>query len=315
MVCTQSNIWMSRCLGVLLIALGLSGLDGSEQSGSSSSEDSLSIRAESSSSSAIDDALRRQFEGLRSPVSSRRVETALSLGRPGPRAKEVSLELALLLKDSVPAVRIAAAKALRRIGPDARGAIPALIDALFDENYEVSVFVKSALLEIVSPQAVEAVPLLIDVLRSDATQPVVVAEQALIKIGEIKGIEAIDYYRSQRISPVVRRHLSDLKDPQSHVRKRAIQRIGDMGPDAKAAIPALIEFLRSGKKEERMWAGWALEQMGPVALPELLKAMQSRDSVLQRNAAQVLSNINTPEARDAFREFDEKQTRRITGYE
>ncbi|HVR34535.1 MAG TPA: HEAT repeat domain-containing protein [Methylomirabilota bacterium] len=78
----------------------------------------------------------------------------------------VALEAGRLLADPKPGVRIDAAQLLKNLGPEAKPAIPALIEALQDENADVLRFAAQALGSI-GPEARAAVPGLIEVLEED----------------------------------------------------------------------------------------------------------------------------------------------------
>src|SRR5438105_4657540 len=73
---------------------------------------------------------------LRSGVTSARCRAARSLGKTN--SVEAAAALIQALEDSDrPALRAAAAWALARLGPTARAAVPSLIAALGDRNFQV----------------------------------------------------------------------------------------------------------------------------------------------------------------------------------
>ncbi len=60
--------------------------------------------------------------------------------------------------------------------------------------------------------------------------------------------------------------VEQLNDPKISVRIAAIQAIGAMGPDAKAAVPSLVLALKVDESDEvRTAAAVALGKMGPAA--------------------------------------------------
>jgi HEAT repeat protein len=101
---------------------------------------------------------------LKDPHANVREEAADTLGRIGPDAKGAAPALAHTLKDEDIAARRAAARALRLIGVGARLAVPALIDALKDRNEYVRAEVFGALGQI-GPEAKAAVPALAETLK------------------------------------------------------------------------------------------------------------------------------------------------------
>ncbi|HTS88317.1 MAG TPA: HEAT repeat domain-containing protein [Gemmatimonadales bacterium] len=59
--------------------------------------------------------------------------------------------------------------------------------------------------------------------------------------------------------------IADLKAPSPQTRNFAAYTIGTLGPDGKAAVPALIEALSDSNASVRFRVCVALEQMGPAA--------------------------------------------------
>jgi HEAT repeat protein len=81
-----------------------------------------------------------------------------------------------------------------------------------------------------------------------------------------------------------------LKDGDLFVRRFAAQALGEVGPDAKAAVPALKEALGDKKKEVGEAAAAALARLGPdgvAALTDLLKDAK-KDAAVRRKAVEAL---------------------------
>ena len=85
--------------------------------------------------------------------------------------------------------------------------------------------------------------------------------------------------------------IETLDDPDGEVRQNiavAISRMGDL------AVPALIEALGDEKPQRRAGAAVALGQIRPEArsaIPALLKAVKDKDEVVRRQASYALSRI------------------------
>src|SRR5262249_38715212 len=94
---------------------------------------------------------------LRTPERARRLDAAEGLGLLGPQARGAVPALAEALRDADGAVRRMAAAALGDIGPHARSAAPALIAALGDAQPGVR---RRAVLALVEVGAAEALPAL-----------------------------------------------------------------------------------------------------------------------------------------------------------
>ncbi|MCE9546481.1 MAG: HEAT repeat domain-containing protein [Planctomycetia bacterium] len=90
-----------------------------------------------------------------------------------------------------------------------------------------------------------------------------------------------------------------LTDKEPEVRRRAAYALGQQGPSAAAAVPALIKALDDRHLEVSWYAADALGRIGPAAAPAvepLVKAMESpeNDQELRRNAARALGRIGKP---------------------
>ncbi|MFM7148831.1 MAG: HEAT repeat domain-containing protein [Gemmataceae bacterium] len=69
------------------------------------------------------------------------------------------------------------------------------------------------------------------------------------------------------------------KDQDRYVRRFVAQAIGAIGPDAKDAVPALSDLLADEKPQVREAAVKALGKMGPAAIPALNKALNGPSDI------------------------------------
>ena len=67
-----------------------------------------------------------------------------------------------------------------------------------------------------------------------------------------------------------------------HVHFEAIVALGDLGPDAAPAIPALIKAVGDGSNDSRLVAAEVLAEMGPVSWPAITEAIRHDTSVRRR---------------------------------
>jgi len=77
-------------------------------------------------------------------------------------------------------------------------------------------------------------------------------------------------------------------------RDAAASALGNIGPDAREAVPALVTALNDSKRDVRYEAAWALGNIGPDArdaVPALVTALNDPDAAIRRNAAEALSKI------------------------
>lgn len=292
-----------------------------------------------------------------------RLDAAEALGKIGPRAKTTIPDLMRLLKDQNVLLSYAAAEALGKMGPqvirpltellkakdkDVRwaamealrqvgpAAVPALMDLLKDKEDRLEAAVA---LGNIGPKAKAAIPALMELLKYEhdsATDGSIgprsvlfallgneddavhrVAAGALGKIGAAAVLPLNDLLKNRGdgwpfaidalgdIGPEARTTIPALiellKDEEDSVRFSAACALRSMGPEAKTAIPALMQLL----KDEFWWvqaaAADALGQMGAdakAAVPTLIRLVQEKDGAICREAAEALGSIG-PEARDA----------------
>ena len=111
------------------------------------------------------------IHALHAKKAERRRDAALALGAMGPDAKDAVPALIDVLKtDSDHGVRLFAAASLGAIGPDARDSVPALIDALKADSDIVVRRTAASALGAIGPDAKDAVPALLDVLKTDGDE-------------------------------------------------------------------------------------------------------------------------------------------------
>jgi len=144
-----------------------------------------------------------------------------------------------------------AAKALWEIGPAAEAALPALIEALRDENWPVGpvgVYVANAL-GMIGPAAKAAVPALVQALEEGNEN---LRHSAALALGRIAlGAEVA-------VPALIKR----LKDESIRVRATSSAALAYFGPEAQAAIPALTEASKDENDVVSSAAYMALELIG-----------------------------------------------------
>jgi hypothetical protein len=169
---------------------------------------------------------------LRQAPAAERAEVMRAIGSFGEDgAGEVS-SVALTLTDPDPQVRMAAAWALSQIGAQAAAAAPALGQALADSNPRVRALAAVAL-EAMGPAAVPALPELVRALNDPVDYVRVPAADALGAMGPAA---------RAAVSPLAERLRA--KDEQVMVLRSLAAALGNIGPDAKDALPALRATLQ-----------------------------------------------------------------------
>ncbi len=91
----------------------------------------------------------------------------------------------------------------------------------------------------------------------------------------------------------VARAVDELTSVDPGVRRQAVEKLGELGPDAGAAAPELIPLLIDDHAEVRMAATTALGDIGPPAIPALREALGDSDHVVRRGAAYSLGQMGS----------------------
>jgi esterase/lipase superfamily enzyme/HEAT repeat protein len=315
-----------------------------------------------------------QLLGQRDP--RQRAQAAESLGELGPQASEAVAALAAALNDSEPNVRLQAATALGRMGASAAGSLPQLTAAVRDENEFARYAARWALGRIgvdlqvnhkgvaesdvagFVRQLATAEAALREMDASDTAQHLsnarLVLEERIAPVTDEAAPEspdiavpgpselaAPDRGSSAGVSTAkdlpADEILTELKQPDSLRRLRAVRELGRLG---EAAVPALIEALRAegrvneefgdsidittailqtlqqiggpaapaltqalGEDELAYRIGFTLEELGPAAkpaLPALIDVVENKenDDLTRSLAADAIGKIG-PAARDA----------------
>ncbi|MDD3906313.1 MAG: HEAT repeat domain-containing protein [Candidatus Omnitrophica bacterium] len=85
-----------------------------------------------------------------------------------------------------------------------------------------------------------------------------------------------------------------LKSQDRRTRWESVIALSEMGPPAKAAVPALAKALRDHDADVRHGAATALTNKGPAAISVLAEALEDTDAGVRREVAIALGNIGAP---------------------
>jgi len=221
------------------------------------------------------------LRALRDPSSSEqgRIAAARALGTLGEAGAKAVPALVAALEDHGHSVRVAAAWALGDVGPPAGTAIPALVTALGDRDPLLRAGAAHAMGEIGGPARLGLHALIAHLSDQDER----VRWNAADAVGKIgPGPESLDALR------VI---LADVDGPG---RGLAAQSLGRVGPEARVAVPELIEVAFDPRLDVRWRAVWALGRIGPAAasaVPALRRALA--DPELRWRAAEALGGIGS----------------------
>jgi HEAT repeat protein len=211
----------------------------------------------------------------------------------GPTKDEVT-KLVKDLKDNNPSVRTKAARALEKLDPAAKDAIPVLIEALKEQQ---DVTIPPIAARALARQGSAAVPALIEALEIKDGRVQAYAAKALKQIGPDAKQAA------PALIEVVKKH----KDPTHVARLEAIAALGKIGPAAKDAVPTLIEATKEKPPTSpvRLVAVAALGQIGPdakEAVPTLINLLgeeENKSGPVRIEAAKALGLIGSAAGREA----------------
>ncbi len=210
-----------------------------------------------------------------------RCDAFRTLGDLGPVARSAAPALIEAMDHPDARVRRAAATALARIDAEPELAIPALLAGLNDEDKWVRAG-SAAALGALGPEAKSSVPALTQVLTDEAP---LVQIKAATSIGKIGGEAA----------GVVPELIKLLKADDWRTRKEAGIALETFGPASKDAVPALMEAIKENDRND--WARETLVAIGPEAkeaVPELIEMLRDRAGQpyrVRHRPAEILGSI------------------------
>lgn len=185
-----------------------------------------------------------------------------------------------------------ACQALEEIGPDAEGAVPALLTRLQDRLPDDRAEAAQALAAIGgSPEVV--VPALVEALQAPDNFKSNGGTAVRASACEALGKFAPRSPKSLQARQALRTIESLLEDEDPAVRLAAVHTLGAVGEDAAGALPALLVV--AGEDELRDEAMRAIAAIGPKAVPLLITVLQE-GPWLAAPACRALGDIGKPAA-------------------
>jgi HEAT repeat protein len=207
-------------------------------------------------------------------------------------------------------LRAQAVTALGNVGPEAKGAIPVLLDVLKDEKSDVALTLRvgSALEQLGGREGVEALLRVLGdapkQIRSRMVQALGQAGHAatvpLIKLAEdpdanVRAAAVRALSQSNRSAgAIVPTLIKGLRDKNPQVCHAAVRALGQIGPPAGSAIDRLTELLESDKGSDRVLVAEALASVqpgSPRAIAALTDMLKETDPALRRQAIVALGRI------------------------
>jgi HEAT repeat protein len=238
------------------------------------------------------------------PASNVRASAARSLGKMGRSAVQTIGTLTAALNDDDPLIRTAAAEALLRIDPRNTKAIPTLTALLKNPQ---SAWAAASALEALGPAAKGAVSALIDAAKENPGFRSVMF-QALGSIGS-DGKDAVPMLVLELKNPAptssfatsaptssfaTRAPADQTRDPGMY-RTNAARALWQITHKSELALPALVELSKDKSQVVRKSVAQGLGQMGPVALsalPVVRELLEDNDWEVREAAAAALRQID-----------------------
>jgi HEAT repeat protein/S1-C subfamily serine protease len=235
-------------------------------------------------------ALVKYLEG---PETAERARVAEALGKIGPEAKLAIPTLLNKLRDEQNETtgRIMA-DALAKIGPPAKQDISMLRGAIKDMSPQVRAYAATSI-GAIGADAGSLLPLLTEAAKD---RQVIVRQNAVSALGKMGG------NGKEAIMPVL---TNALKDSEHEVRVAAALSLETMNTLGAADVPLLTGLLKHQDSEVRASAARTLAKMGPkakAALPELMEAFKGTDNAVRRASIMALASLGT-EAKSAVPAF------------
>jgi HEAT repeat protein len=237
-------------------------------------------------------------EELREPQPASQYMAAQALMMLGPDAAEAVPELLKLLNHKNAGMRALAAQVLGSIGRTARLAVPALKAMLKEAKPQMRIVAANALSRI-APDVSEALALLRDELRRQKQEVDFVSDSAGIDLPEglkdqgihLDSVEESILRYGERAASVLADVLDDVDLDEwsadnvsaqcgSYARIRAALLLARLGPEAKAAVPALVRALKDKDPFIRDAAASALGRIGSAAkeaAPDFISLLEQQN--------------------------------------
>jgi HEAT repeat protein len=197
---------------------------------------------------------------LQSPDAEARRQAIFALGAIGPKAGEgVPALSAIMTDDPDRQMRSEAALALYKMAPASQAAVPALSRALQDEGPLVRMYAALALFQL-REQARPAVPALIQGLKDDANNTFLRGFSMTVREMMVQTLARASAGTADAV-PALTEALESAKT--DNLRVTAVRALGEVGPAARSAAPALEALLKDKNRRVQEAAREALDKIKP----------------------------------------------------
>lgn len=219
-------------------------------------------------------------DALESDSAQTRAIAAYALSEIGTAAEAATPELLDALRDDDELVRALATSALTNVGLDQPVLTNILVAAVQNESGLVKDIASDALIDMGS----DAVPALGQLLADNATNSIA-RQTAAALIGNIGSADDLSSVALRSAIPIL---ADQLNDGDSSVRQAAAAALGDFGPLAGIALPALSQALLGEDAGVSQTVAGTLLKVGPESIPTLTAALTSDNALVRLYAADAL---------------------------
>ncbi len=222
-------------------------------------------------------------KALESGNGATRAAAAYALNKIGPDAKEATPTLLEVIKDDDELVRALALSTLTQVGVENDILLNVLIAAVQNESGLVKDIAAESLVNIGG----DAVPALGNLLKNKSADRLA-KQTAATLIGNINQADELGSEAVRSIIPIL---TETLDDGDSGVRTAAARALGDFGPLADVAIPALSRSLSGANDSLTQSIIGSLLKIGDQATPTLKEQLNSENTLTRLYAADAVWRI------------------------
>ncbi|MGB3768643.1 MAG: S-layer homology domain-containing protein [Phormidesmis sp.] len=222
-------------------------------------------------------------KALESGNGATRAAAAYALNKIGPDAKEATPTLLEVIKDDDELVRALALSTLTQVGVENDILLNVLIAAVQNESGLVKDIAAESLVNIGG----DAVPALGNLLKNKSADRLA-KQTAATLIGNINQADELGSEAVRSIIPIL---TETLDDGDSGVRTAAARALGDFGPLADVAIPALSRSLSGANDSLTQSIIGSLLKIGDQATPTLKEQLNSDNTLTRLYAADAVWRI------------------------
>jgi HEAT repeat protein len=210
----------------------------------------------------------------------------LALAGTGAKGKAAVPELAKIVADPDPEMRMQTLIALGEIGPDSKTVLPAIVKALGDKESSVRYGATFALGKIAVSNADGIAQLK---KQLDSADP-------FLKMISAWSLARMSPNDKATVEQAVKLLVESLKADDKHVRAAAARGLFELNVPREQVAPVFAELLADKDPEVQANVAEALATLGEKAIPRIIRALENNDT--QSMAVQVIRRLG-PKAKDA----------------